>query len=153
VLRTLALIGIVLLAVAGCGGGKSASGGAASHTVLEVSKVFSDAGIPFTSLVTSNPYVRGQQVFLPLSLNNSKTSLNVLAQLNGSLSSSRNGWIAWVFDSDAHARAALKVVPLQKWGQGEARIDRSVKGNVIVIASGFTGDQKKPLDAALAALG
>jgi hypothetical protein len=153
VLRTAALIGIVLLTVAGCGGGSSSSVGQASHTVLEVSKAFDDAGIPFTSLVTSNPYVRGQQVFLPLSLNNSKLSLNVLAQLNGSLSSTRNGWIAWVFDTDAHAQDALKQVPLQKWGQGEAQIARAVKGNVIVVASGFSGDEKQTLDDALSKLG
>jgi hypothetical protein len=153
VLRIVALIAIVLF-VAGCGGGgKSASGGAASHTVLEVSKAFADAGIPFTSLVTSNPYVRGQQVYLPLSLNNSKLSLTVLAQLNGSLTTTRNGWIAWVFDSDAHAADALKQVPLEKWGQGEARIDRAVKGNVVVVGSGFTGAEKLQLDDALSKLG
>jgi hypothetical protein len=153
VLRTAALIGIVLLTAAGCGGGSGASGGKASHTVLQVSKAFSDAGIPFSSIVTSNPYVRGQQVYLPLSLNNSDASLNVLAQLSGSKTSTRNGWIAWVFDTDAHAQDALKQVPLDKWGQGEAKIERAAKGNVIVVGSGFTGAEKKPFDDALSSLG
>jgi hypothetical protein len=153
VLKAAAVIGLLALVVAGCGGKGGGGEPKASHTVLEVSKAFSDAGIPFTSLVTSNPYVRGQQVFLPLSLNNSDLSLNVLAQLNGSFSTTRNGWIAWVFDSDAHAQEAVKKVPLDKWGQGEAQIDRAIKGNVIVVASGFTGDEKQQLDDALGALG
>jgi hypothetical protein len=152
VLRPAALVAIALL-LAGCGGQSSSSGPKASHTVLEVSKAFSDAGLAFTSLVTSNPYVRGQQVFLPLQLNGSKLSESVLAQLNGSHVTTRNGWIAWVFDTDAHAQEALKEVPLSKWGQGEAKITRAVKGNVIVIASGFTGDEIKPLDEALSKLG
>jgi hypothetical protein len=151
VLRVAALAGIILLLAAGCG--SSSSGGKASHTVLQVSKAFADAGIPFTSLVTSNPYVRGQQVYLPFTLNNSDASRNVLAQLSGSHTATRSGWIVWVFDTDAHARDALKQVPLQKWGQGDAKIDRAEKGNVIVVASGFTGAEKKPLGAALSALG
>jgi len=147
VLRAAALIAIAVL-LAGCG----SSGPKASHTVVETSKAFSEAGIPFTSVVTSNPYVTGQQVFLPLSLNGSALSLNVLAQLNGSDTATHNGWIAWVFDSDAHAQDAVQQVPLDKWGQGEAKITRAIKGNVIVVASGFAGSEKKPLDDALAAL-
>jgi hypothetical protein len=153
VLRAAAVVGILALLAAGCGG-SSGGGNKASHTVVEASKAFSDAGIPFTSLVTSNPYISGQQVFLPLDLNGSDQSLNVLAQLNGSDTSTRNGWIAWVFDSNAHAQDAVKTVPLDKWGQGEAKITRALKGNVIVVASGFaTGAEKKHLDDALAALG
>lgn len=149
-LRLGALVAIALL-LAGCGG--KSSGPRASHSVVETSKAFSDAGIPFTSLVTSNPYVRGQQVYLPFSLNGSPLSLKVLAQLNGSDTSTHNGWIAWVFDTDANARQAVKQVPLDTWGQGEAKITRALKGNVIVVASGFTGPEKKQLDDALAALG
>ena len=37
------------------------------------------------------------EVYLPLSLNQSDLSLKVVAQLTGSLTSTRNGWIAWVF--------------------------------------------------------
>jgi hypothetical protein len=150
VLRLAAVVAIVLLA-AGCGGN---GGGSAkqSHTIVEVSKAFSDAGLPFTSIVTSNPYITGQQVFLPLSLNGSKLSESVLGQLNGSDTSTRNGWIAWVFDTDAHADDALKQVPLEKWGQGAAKIRRAQKGNVVVIGSGFTGGQAKSLDDALNAL-
>lgn len=141
-----------MLVVAGCGGGKSAGGAKASHTVVETSKAFADAGIPFTSIVTSNPYIRGQQVFLPLSLNGSALSLNVLAQLTGTDTSTRSGWIAWVFDSDARAQDAVKQVPLAKWGEGQAQIARALKGNVIVVAAGFRGPEKKRLDDALAAL-
>jgi hypothetical protein len=152
VLRLAALVAIAFL-LAGCGGGGSSdSAPDASHSVLEVSKVFSDAGLPFTSLVTSNPYVRGQQVYLPLQLNGSKLSESVLAQLNGSQVSTRNGWIAWVFDTDAHAQEAVDTVPLNKWGTGEAKITRAIKGNVIVVASGFVGDEAKSLDDALANL-
>jgi len=154
VLRTASLIAIVLLVTAaGCGGSSSSSGGAGTpHSVLDVSKAFYQAELAFTSVVTSNPYVAGQQVYLPLSLNQSDLSLKVVAQLTGSLTSTRNGWIAWVFDTDADAQKALKQVPLQKWGTGSARIDRVVKGNVIIVASGFTGLEKKRLDNALAKL-
>jgi hypothetical protein len=149
VLRTAAILGALALVVAGCGGN---GGGNASHTVVETSKAFADAGIPFTSIVTSNPYISGQQVYLPFSLNGSALSLKVLAQLNGSDTTTRNGWIAWVFDTDANAEAAVKQVPLDKWGQGEAKITRAHDGNVIVVASGFSGSEKKQLDDALAAL-
>jgi hypothetical protein len=152
VLRLAALVAIAFL-LAGCGGGSSDSAPKASHTVVEVSKVFSDAGLPFTSLVTSNPYVRGQQVYLPFQLNGSKLSESVLAQLNGSHVTTRNGWIAWVFDTDAHAQEAVDTVPLNKWGSGEAKITRAIKGNVIVVASGFDGNELKPLDDALSKLG
>lgn len=145
------LLVVAVLALAGCGG-SGGSGSEASHTIVGVSKAFSEAGIPFTSLVTSNPYVRGQQVFLPFSLNNSELAVHVLAQLNGSDTSTRNGWIAWVFDSDANAKAAVEKEPLEKWGQGEATITRAIEGNVIVVASGFDGSEKQPLDDALSKL-
>jgi hypothetical protein len=147
VLRAAAILGALAVVVAGCGGG-----GKTSHTVVETSKAFADAGIPFTSLTTSNPYIQGQQVFLPFSLNGSALSLKVLAQLNGSDTKTRNGWIAWVFDTDANAQAAVKEVPLDKWGQGEAKSTRALEGNVIVVASGFSGAEKKQLDDAIAAL-
>jgi hypothetical protein len=150
VVRTVALLSIVMLAVAGCGG----NGGAkASHSVVQVSKAFYDAQIPFTSVVTSNPYIAGQGVSLPESLNTSDLALDVLAQLTGSLVSTRTAWIGWVFDTDARAQQALKQVPLQRWGQGATQVDRFVKGNVIIVATGFTGVRKKSLDAALAKLG
>ena len=60
--------------------------------------------------------------------------------------------MVWVFDTDASAASALKHVPLSKWGQGPTHITRAHLGNVVVVASGFTGAQKTKLDRALAAL-
>jgi hypothetical protein len=154
--RRLALLGIVVLAagLAGCGGSgsSSSSGGDASHTVIEASKAFSDAGIPFGTLVTSNPYVRGQQVYLPGKLNGSAIQDHVDTMLSGSRLVTRTGWVAWVFDTDANAAAAVKALPLSKWGVGNASITRAIDGNVIVVASNFNGAQKPKLDAALKSL-
>lgn len=137
-----------VLFAAGCGGG----GGKQSHSVLEVSKAFSDAGLPFTGIVTGNPYITGQTPFLPLSLNTSDVRYNVLAELSGSDTTTHTGEVVWVFDTDTHAQQALDAVPLQKWAQGSARITRVQLGNVIVAASGFTGAAKTKLDNAIAAL-
>ena len=137
---------------AGCGGGSS-SGPAQSHSVLDVSKAFYDAGLPFTSLVTGNPYVTGQVPFLPLGLNNGDLRFDVQAQLSGSNTTTHTGEVVWVFDTDAHAQQALKAVPLQQWGQGPQHITRKQSGNVIVVASGFTGASKAKLDQALSELG
>ena len=69
--RVAILLPLALLAAA-CGGGKKAAGSAGqSHTVRAVAKAFYDAGLPFTALVTGNPYVTGQQPFLPGKLNSS----------------------------------------------------------------------------------
>ena len=141
---------VVVLAAAGCGGGKSTAG--PSSTVIDAAKAFSDAGLPFTSEVTSNPYVTGQQVYLPGKLNGGPLGLHVLAFLSGSHLSKHTGWVAWVFDTNTNAAEAVKQLPLSKWGVGTAKITRALKGNVIVVASGFAGDQKSQLDAALAAL-
>jgi hypothetical protein len=145
------LLASLALLAAGCGGG----GGNAkqSHSVLDVSKAFYDAGLPFTSLVTGNPYVTGQVPFLPLGLNKSDVRNDVRAQLSGSSTTDHTGEVVWVFDTDAHAQQALKVVPLQRWGQGPQHITRKQFGNVIVVASGFTGGSKAKLDQALSALG
>jgi hypothetical protein len=145
------LLASLALLAAGCGGG----GGNAkqSHSVLDVSKAFYDAGLPFTSLVTGNPYVTGQVPFLPLGLNKSDVRNDVQAQLSGSSTTDHTGEVVWVFDTDAHAQQALKVVPLQRWGQGPQHITRKQFGNVIVVASGFTGGSKAKLDQALSALG
>ena len=151
-MRRLALIAIPLaLAAAGCGGSSSGTKGQ-SHTVLEVSKAFSDAGIPFTSLVTGNPYVSGQTPFLPFKLNSSDLRFDVQAELNGSDTTDHTAQIVWVFDTDANAQKALDQIPLAQWGQGPLKIDRRHLGNVVVVADGFTGAKKSKLDSALAAL-
>lgn len=152
--KLLVLLAALVVVAAGCGGGGGGNGGVKgqSHSVLEVSKDFYDAGLPFTSIVTGNPYVTGQVPFLPFALNKSDMRFNVLAELNGSDLNAHTGEVVWVFDTDAHAQQALKVVPLAKWGQGPAHIDRVVDGNVIVVASGFTGASKAKLDQALNAL-
>lgn len=152
--RLTPLLAALALLAAGCGSSGGSSGGAKgqSHTVLEVSKAFYDAGIPFTSLVTGNPYVTGQVPFLPFALNGSDMRFDVLAELNGSNTNTHTGEVVWVFDTDAHANQALKKVPLSRWGQGPAHITREQLGNVIVVASGFTGASKAKLDKALSAL-
>lgn len=147
------LFGVLVLLAAGCGGGGgSTKTSGQSHSVLEVSKAFYDAGLPFTGIVTGNPYVTGQVPFLPFALNKSDVRFEVLAELSGSEVSAHTGQVVWVFDTDAHAQQALKKVPLAKWGQGPAHITRAVYGNVVVVASGFTGAQKAKLDKALSAL-
>jgi len=149
--KLLLLLALTLLA-AGCGGG-GGHGAKQSHSVLDVSKAFYDAGLPFTSLVTGNPYVTGQVPFLPLGLNNGDLRFDVQAQLSGSNTTTHTGEVVWVFDTDAHAQQALKVVPLQQWGQGPQHITRKQSGNVVVVASGFTGASKAKLDQALSELG
>ena len=152
-MRRLALIVVPLaLVAAGCGSGSSSGTKGQSHTVLEVSKAFSDAGIPFTSLVTGNQYVSGQTPFLPFKLNSSDLRFDVQAELNGSDTTDHTAEIVWVFDTDANAQKALDQVPLARWGQGPLKIDRVHLGNVIVVADGFTGAKKAKLDSALAAL-
>jgi hypothetical protein len=148
--RLVLLCFVVVLAAAGCGGSKSTA--VPSSTVIDTSKAFSDAGLPFTSEVTSNPYVAGQQVYLPGKLNGGDLGLHVLAFLSGSHITKHTGWVAWVFDTDANAAEAVKQLPLSNWGIGTAKITRVLKGNVIVVGSGFAGDQKSKLDAAIAAL-
>lgn len=151
--RRLVLIACLALLAAGCGGGSSPSSSSQSHSVLQVSKVFYDAGLPFTGIVTGNQYVTGQVPFLPLGLNKSAVRFEVAAQLSGSNTNTHTGWDAWVFDTDAHASQALKQVPLSQWGQGNGiHLDRALKGNVIVVAAGFTGSKKASLDQALSAL-
>lgn len=148
--RLVVLLASLALLAAGCGGG--GSGAKQSHSVLEVSKAFYDAGLPFTSLITGNPYVTGQVPFLPLALNKGDLRYDVQAQLSGSNTTTHTGEVVWVFDTDAHAQQALKVVPLQQWGQGPQHIMRKQFGNVIVVASGFTGSSTAKLDQALSAL-
>ena len=155
-MRRIALIVSALalvLAAAGCGGGSSNSSSSTngqSHTVVAVSKAFYDAGIAFTSQQTFNPYVNGQAVFLPGKLNTSPLRNTIEAGL--SQTGSFNGAVAWVFDTDKSAAAALKVVPLSKWLSGDPPIVRVHDGNVIIVASGFKGAEAKKLQAALAAL-
>lgn len=150
-MRSLILLGgVVAVLAAGCGGGSHSSG--QSHTVLEVSKAFYDAGLPFTGIVTGNQYVTGQVPFLPFALNKSDMRFDVQAELSGSDVTHHTGQVVWVFDTDAHADSALKAVPLSKWGQGPLEITRAHLGNVIVVADGFSGADKSKLDAALSAL-
>ena len=157
-MRRIALIASALalvLAAAGCGGGSSNNSGSSStqgqsHTVLAVSKAFYDAGIPFTSEQTFNPYVNGQAVFLPGKLNTSSLRNSIEAGL--SQTTNYTGAVAWVFDTDANAAKALTVVPLSQWLSGDPPIVRVHDGNVIVVASGFKGDAKKKLDQALSNL-
>jgi hypothetical protein len=147
--RLILLCFVVVVAAAGCGGKGSA---AASSTVLDASRAFSDAGLAFTTEVTSNPYVATQQVYLPGKLNGGPLENHVLAFLSGSHITTHTGWVAWVFDTNANAAAAVKQLPLRNWGAGTAKITRALKGNVIAVGSGFVGAQKSQLDAAIAAL-
>ena len=149
--RVLLLVPLVL-AVAACGGGKPSGAAGQSHTVLEVSKAFYDAGIQFSGLVTGNQYVAGQVPFLPGKLNSSDLRFDVLAQLSGSDTSNHTGEVVWVFDTDAHAQQALKQVPLARWSSGTPHVTREILGNVVVVAGGFTGAQKAKLDSAIASL-
>jgi hypothetical protein len=149
--RLVVLLAVLALVAAGCGGSGNGAKGQ-SHSVLDVSKAFYDAGIPFTSIVTGNPYVTGQVPFLPFKLNGSDLRFDVEAELNGSNTNDHTGEVVWVFDTDAHAQQALKQVPLQKWGQGPQHITREQLGNVIVVASGFVGAPKAKLDQALSSL-
>jgi hypothetical protein len=154
--RRLAIIASTLalvLAAAGCGGSSNSSSNSSStqgqsHTVVAVSKAFYDAGIPFTSEQTFNPYVNGQAVFLPGKLNTSSLRNSIQAGL--SQTGAFNGAVAWVFDTDKNAAAALKVVPLSKWLTGDPPIVRVHDGNVIIVASGFKGAEAKKLQTALA---
>jgi len=148
--KLVVLFGVLGLLVAGCGGSSKSSG--QSHTVLQVSKAFYDAGLPFSGIVTGNPYVTGQAPFLPAGLNNSDMRFNVDAELSGSDLRIHSGEVVWVFDTDAHAQQALEAVPLPKWGEGPQHITRGVYGNVVVVASGFSGSAKAKLDKALNAL-
>lgn len=148
--RLIVLLATLGLLLAGCGGGRGA--GKQSHSVLDVSKAFYDAGLPFTGIVTGNPYVTGQVPFLPSALNQSDVRYQIDAQLSESDTGSHTGVIAWVFDTDAHASAALKAVPLANWGAGAAPVDRAVFGNVVVVAVDFAGAAKAKLDRALSAL-
>ena len=148
-MRRLACLACLVLLAAGCGGSGS-SKAVQSHTVLAVSKAFYDAGIKFTSQQTFNPYVNGQAVFLPGKLNTSSLRNTIEAGL--SETGEFTGVVCWVFDTDAHAAAALKVVPLSKWLTGDAPIVRLHDGNVIIVASGWKGAEKAKLDAALAAV-
>jgi hypothetical protein len=148
--RLLVVLASFALLAAGCGGSKTSG---QSHTVLQVSKAFYDAGLAFTSEVVSNPYITGgQQVFLPLKLNKSDIRNNVLAELSTTNTTTHTGLVVWVFDSDKHAADAIKVVPLDKWGGGALAITRAHLGNVIVVGGGFTGSNKPALDKALSAL-
>ena len=150
-MRRLHVFVALLVLAAGCGGGSS-SRPAQSHSVREVSKAFYDAGLAFNSLVTGNQYVTGQVPFLPFKLNSGDLRFHVDAELNGSSNTAHSAQVVWVFDTDANAAKALKQVPLSKWGQGPVHITRAHLGNVIVVASGFTGARKAMLDKALAAL-
>jgi hypothetical protein len=150
-MRRLLALAVLLVLAAGCGGGSS-SKPAQSHSVLDVSKAFYDAGLPFNSLITGNKYVTGQVPFLPFKLNASDLRFHVAAELNGSSNTAHSAQVVWVFDTDASAATALEQVPLSQWGQGPTHITRAHLGNVVVVASGFTGAQKTKLDKALAAL-
>jgi hypothetical protein len=142
---------VLVLAAAGCGGGGSSdSSGSRSHTPVDVSKAFYDAGIPFTSEQTFNPYVNGQAVFLPGKLNTSP--LRDTIDVGLSQTHQFTGAVAWVFLTDKAAAEALKVVPLSGWLAGDPPIVRVHDGNVIIVASGFKGADAKKLQTALAAL-
>jgi hypothetical protein len=154
-MRTLAIVfaSLALLAV-GCGSGGSGSAASGqSHSVLQVSKAFFDAGLGFTSEVVSNRWVSGgQQIFLPLALNKSDMRYNVEAELSTTSTTNHTGVVVWVFDTDKHANDALKIVPLSQWGGGALKITRAQLGNVIVVGAGFVGDKQAPLGKALSKL-
>jgi hypothetical protein len=144
----------LVLADTACGAGSSTSTTDStqgqSHSVVAVSKAFFDAGIPFTSQQTFNPYVNGQTVFLPGSLNTSSLRNTIEAGL--SQTGAFDGVVAWVFHTDKDAAAALNVVPISKWLSGDPPIVRVHDGNVIIVASGFKGADAKKLQTALAAV-
>ena len=94
--------------------------------------------------------MNGQAVFLPGKLNTSDLRNTIQAGL--SQTGSFNGAVAWIFDTDAHAAAALKQVPLSKWLTGDPPIVRVHDGNVIIVASGFRGAEAKKLQSALKTL-
>jgi hypothetical protein len=147
----LALLGLVVaFAAAGCGGG--GSGAASTSSVLDVSKAFSDAGLPFTTEVTSNPYIAGQKVYLPGKLNTGDVPTHVLAMLSGLDLATHAGWIAWVFDTNAEAAAAVKELPLDRWNVGGGSETHAMRANVVVVTTGFTGSRTASLGKALAAL-
>jgi hypothetical protein len=144
---------VAVLAAAGCGGSGGTKGSAGPpNSVIDVSRAFSDAGIAFTSEVTSNPYITSQQVYLPGKLNGTALQDHVLAFLSGSHIATHAGWVAWVFDSSASCATALKQLPLTGWGAGQIKLTRVTKSNVIVVGAGFVGSQKSKFDAAIAAL-
>ena len=145
--KLLVLFALLALLAAGCG-----SGSKQSHSVLDVSKAFYNAGVPFSGIITGNPYVTGQTPYLPLSLNSSDLRFDILAELSGSSTDQHTGEVVYVFDTNQHADQAIAAVPLAKWGTGPEAITREQIGNVIVVASGFTGAQKAKLDKAIAAL-
>ena len=151
-MRKLLLLVPLVLAATACGGGSSSATAGRSHSVLEVSKAFYDAGIQFSGLVTGNEYVTGQVPFLPGKLNSSDLRFDVLAQLSGSDTTDHTGEVVWVFDTDGHAQQAVKQVPLARWAAGQGHVTRDILGNVIVVADGFTGAQKAKLDTAIASL-
>ncbi|HSX21725.1 MAG TPA: hypothetical protein VLE97_03010 [Gaiellaceae bacterium] len=153
-MRTLAVVfGSLALLAAGCGGSSGSSTGPQSHSVAQVSKAFFDANLGFTGEVVSNRWISGgQQIFLPLNLNKSDMRYNVQAELSTTNTTTHTGIVVWVFDTDQHANDALKVVPLSKWGGGQLTITRAQLGNVVVVAAGFVGDKKAPLDKALGKL-
>jgi len=145
------LVAVVVLVVAGCGGGGKSTA-APSNSVIDVSRAFSDAGLAFTSEVTSNPYIANQQVYLPGKLNGTALQEHVLAFLSGSHITTHTGWVAWVFDSNANCAKALKQLALDKWGVGQTKITRATKSNVIAVGAGFGGSEKSKFDAAIAGL-
>jgi hypothetical protein len=152
-MRKLVLLLSLAVVVAGCGGGgKSGATAGQSHTVRQVSKAFYDAGIPFTTELLFDPSVNGQQVFLPGKLNSSSLRDSILAGLSESNTNTHSSALAWVFDTDAHATAALKMLPISQWVQSTAPAVRVHDGNVVIVALAFQGAEKQKLDQALAAL-
>jgi hypothetical protein len=144
--RALAILAaIAMVGAAGCGGTRK------PHTVLEVSKVFANQGLPFHTEQMSIRGPNGQEVTLPGKLNGSALAYDVtrLATMDTAL---HTNLFAWVFDTNTHARQALRKVPLANWGTGDQQTTRAVDGSVIVVGVGFVGDQKKALDAAIAKL-
>jgi hypothetical protein len=82
-------------------------------------------------------------------LNGGELETHVVSMLSGSRLAGHAGWVAWVFDSDANAEKAVNTLPLSKWDVGGTKVRRAIDGNVIVVASNFSGAQKSGLDAAL----
>ena len=118
--RLLLLVAPLALVAAGCGGGGGAAKGP-SHSVLEVSKAFYDAGLPFTGIVTGNPYVTGQTPFLPAQLNKSDVRFDVLAELSGTNTSDHTGEVVWVTEVTSPLASTVTAVGLPSGSVTRAR--------------------------------
>ncbi|MDX6486589.1 MAG: hypothetical protein QOF43_1742 [Gaiellaceae bacterium] len=133
-MRRLIVAALVLGLAVGCGGGQR------SHNVRDVERVFHDAGVPFRTETVPNPYLQGNQLVLPGKLRGDPIEQHVQAVLGRSNTEHFTIAIAWVFDSDGHARDAVAAVPLRRWLVSTHATIRERAGNVIVVGTGTPGE-------------